>query len=708
MTTTKLSAAPLGGPATGAGSGAPAPSTVVTVGQPTVTLFDGPSICVSDLDGDIEPGSAQGMFVFDTRIISTWRLVVDGASVEALSITGTESVEATFEGRGPTRPGNADSPLLIERHRIVGAGLLETVTIRNHGCEDADIDVDLVADCDFTTMYEIQDGGPVVAHDVRSRAEGVDLLFYKRDEPEHYVTVSATGVSGTRSVGPSAMQLQFSVSIPPGGTWETTITAESSLTGPVDNESLAPADAPDPKDPDPHRMVLWRAAMPTIRLDDPSLAGAISRGQEDIGALSIVDLSHREHKIVAAGAPKFMRIFGRDSLLTAWMMMPFAPQLGLGTLRTLARFQGTRENPRIEEQPGKILHERRYVLDSSLPVDEQGIYYGTVDATPLFVMLAGEAARWGATADELEALMPSVDAAMDWICAHVGPNKDGFLKYQRSTGHGLSNQGWKDSKDSMVHSDGTQATAPVALSEVQGYAYAAFLARALLAERLEDGDGATAWGEQAADLKRRFHDKFWLPDLGFYAMALDGDERPLRVISSNIGHCLWTGIVDETVAPRVVETLMSPQMFTGFGTRTLSSDARAYNPVSYHLGSVWPHDSVIAAAGIAAYGHRKEATRLTDGLMDAARAFDGRLPELFCGFDRAEKPVPVRYPTACSPQAWAAAVPFEALRIAVNLRPEADGGVSVDAPEGRLTTVEIIGLPVGTKRISVCAGSPAT
>lgn len=685
----------LGQAAAGVDSPPPIPSTVVTVGEPTVTLFDGPSICVSDLDGDIEPGSAQGMFVRDRRLLSTWRLLLDGRPMEALSVTGSESLEATFEGRGPTHASSVDSPLLIERHRLVGEGLHETVVIRNHSSDDADIDVDLVVDCDFVTMYDIQDGHPLAPRDIRSRADGLSLSFWRDDEPDQHVRVSASGATATRSVGLSAMQLLFSVHIPPGGTWDTTVHVTSVTSG---DAGHSPAAAPDPQ-----RIAKWRARMPTIRVDDPSLAEAITRSQEDIGALSIIDPARPGHSIVAAGAPKFMRIFGRDSLITAWMMMPYAPQLGLGTLRTLARFQGRHDDPRVEEQPGKILHEQRFILDSALPTDENGIYYGSVDATPLFVMLAGEAARWGAAAEDLAPLLPAVDRAMAWISHHVDPNEDGFLKYRRSTGQGLANQGWKDSNDSMVHNDGTLASPPVALSEVQGYTYAAFLARARLADLLEDGEAASAWRTRADDLKRRFHEAFWLPDLGFYAMALDGDHRPLAVVSSNIGHCLWTGVVDDAVAPRVIDELMSPKMFTGFGIRTLSSDARVYNPVSYHLGSVWPHDSVIAAAGIAAYGQRSEAARLIDALMDAAHAFGGRLPELFCGFARAEKPVPVRYPSACSPQAWAAAVPFESLRIAVNLHPDGHGGVSVDSPRGRVTRVEIDGLPVGGRRLSLRA-----
>ena len=355
-----------------------------------------------------------------------------------------------------------------------------------------------------------------------------------------------------------------------------------------------------------------------------------------------------------------------------------------------------------EEQPGKILHEVRLGADLSLALGGDSVYYGSIDSTPLFVMLVGQALRWGVPIEKLRELVPAVDRAINWIEVYGDRDGDGFVEYQRSTDRGLLNQGWKDSFDSIAFADGRPARTPIALAEVQGYVYAAYLARADLAEAL--GEDGTPWRDKAADLKRRFHEAFWLPSLGFYALALDGDKRPVDVRTSNIGHCLWTGIVDDSVAEQVVQHLLSPAMFTGFGLRTLSSDATSYNPVSYHNGSVWPHDTVIGASGIARYGFRAEAERVLAGLLDAAEAFGGRLPELFCGFDRADVPVPVPYPTSCSPQAWAAAVPFEVLRLVV--------GLDAHVPQGLLTAtramplaghVDIDGLRLGDRTVTLHA-----
>jgi glycogen debranching enzyme len=399
-----------------------------------------------------------------------------------------------------------------------------------------------------------------------------------------------------------------------------------------------------------------------------------------------------------------MALFGRDSLLTSAMMLPFFPELAVGTLRTLARLQGRRENLLSEEQPGKILHEVRLGADLSLALGGESVYYGSVDSTPLFVLLVGEALRWGMPLPVVRELLPAVDRSLAWIERYGDRDGDGFVEYQRSTDRGLVNQGWKDSFDAIAFADGRAARPPIALAEVQGYCHAAYLARADIATALGRPAEADSWRRRAAALKERFHEAFWLPERGCYAMALDADKRPVDPVSSNMGHCLWSGIVAEEVAGRVVEHLVSPAMFTGFGIRTLSSEAASYNPVSYHNGSVWPHDTALVAAGMARYGFREEAERVLSGLLDAAAAFGGRLPELFCGFGRDEVPVPVPYPTSCSPQAWAAGVPFEVLRTGL--------GLEADLPAGRfeagpamplLGGVRIRGLRLGGRPVSLGA-----
>src|SRR5690606_17149041 len=309
-----------------------------------------------------------------------------------------------------------------------------------------------------------------------------------------------------------------------------------------------------------------------------------------------------------------------------------------------------------------------------------------------FLMLLGRALRWGVPWEQIEPLLPAAEAAARWVVEHGDRDGDGFVEYQRTSDRGLLNQGWKDSADSICFADGRPAHGPIALAEVQGYCYAALLAMADLEARRGDEEAARGWRERAERLRVRFHEAFWMPDQQFYALALDGDKRQVDAIASNAGHCLWTGIVPEEAAPAVADRLLSPEMFTGFGVRTLGTANVRYNPVSYHNGSVWPHDTAIGTAGLARYGFTDQAQRVSDGLLDAATAFDGRLPELFCGFDRAEQQVPVRYPTSCSPQAWAAAVPFELLRIALGMEPSSTG-LDVGATPERVGSVAIDNLP---------------
>jgi len=308
-------------------------------------------------------------------------------------------------------------------------------------------------------------------------------------------------------------------------------------------------------------------------------------------------------------------------------------------------------------------------LDAETALGGGNLYYGSIDSTPLFVMLLGELRRWGLATSEVDALIPHADRALEWIEQYGDRDGDGFVEYQRATDRGLVNQGWKDSFDGVSFADGDLAKPPIALAEVQGYAYAAFLARAHFAREAGEVDVARHWSERALQLKQRFNRDFWLPDRGYFAMALDAEKRPVDALASNMGHCLWTGMIDEDKAASVARRLMSPEMFTGFGVRTLGSTMGAYNPMSYHNGSVWPHENAIVAAGLMRYGFVAEAQRIVLGLLDASEQMGGRLPELFCGFNRQEFNLPVAYPTSCSPQAWSAAAPLYLLRTLLRFDP---------------------------------------
>jgi glycogen debranching enzyme len=631
-----------------------------------VTTVAGSTFCMSSPSGDIAPGAPHGLFLADARVLSRWELRLDGRPAEPLSVQQTEAFLTTFVLR-------LSSSLLLTRARLVADGMRETLAIDNFGPRAATVTVDLHVEADFADLFTVKHGR--TTHNViasTTTENGIALLGRDRGVS---VTGGPAGAPGT---------LSWHVTVPPRGRWETEVTVLAS----VDGRAVPPGFA-DP----PRRIREWRAANTTIAATDPRLANVLRRTENDLGAL-------RLDGFVAAGAPWFMTLFGRDSLLTAWMALPLDPTLALGTLATLATSQGTRTDPFTEEQPGRIVHELRRGPDSAALLGGSH-YYGTADATPLFVMLLAEAWRWGTDEHAIRALLPNADAALSWVDGHGD-----FVTYRRSTDRGLVNQGWKDSPDAVNDAGGRLATAPVALCEVQGYAYAAWLARAELAEAF--GGDAEGPRKKAATLRERFAEAFWLPDRGWYAVALDGAGQPVDALTSNAAHCLWTGIATDEHAAVLIDRLSD--LDSGFGLRTLASAMGAYNPMSYHNGSVWPHDTAIAVAGLLRYGHLPGAVdlahRLAQGLLDAAAAFGGRLPELYCGFPRTEFDPPVPFPTSCSPQAWASAAPLLLVRALLGLEPHVPRGTLTVNP--RLPTgwgeITLDGLRLGTATVAVSSG----
>jgi len=673
--------------------------------RPQTILVEGSTFCASATNGDIGQYPSDGLFVRDTRVLSRWELRIDGAPVEALATVPLEPYACVFICRAPTRAGHPEPTIIVERHRYVGEGMREDLVVRNFGAEAAGLDVVLRADADFADLFHVKEQRPT-NHGNSGEPGRLSLggdLVYRLDGggEERGLRISAPDAHADRD------RLHYRIVVGAQSSWRATIELLPSVRG-RELEAAFPAGRPIEEATPVRRMRGWRASTPTIAVENTVLSTAIAVSQRDLGALRIADPEHPEDDVVAAGAPWFMTLFGRDSLITSWMMLPFAPGLAMGTLRTLARLQGTAVNPLSEEEPGRILHEVRAGADLQAALGGEGVYFGSVDATPLFVMLAGRALRWGIAAEELQPLRQSVERAVAWLQHYGDRDGDGFIEYQRATDRGLVNQGWKDSQDSMTFRDGRPAQAPIALAEAQGYAYAALRAGAELEEAWGDQVTAARWRASADALRRAFHEAFWDERVGCYAMALDGRKQRVDAISSNIGHCLWTGIADASVADRIVDRMLEEDMFTGFGIRTLSSQSAAYNPASYHNGSVWPHDTVIAAAGMAEAGRRDAAVRVLSGLLDALEAFGGRLPELFCGFARTEQPVPVPYPTSCSPQAWAAATPFEMLRIALDLQADARADRLTAAPVPDLIgDVHIAGLPFGQRRLRVDADTAA-
>jgi glycogen debranching enzyme len=640
-------------------SGAPTSSHVAAV-----TLVDGSCFCLSDDNGDIGGSSEHGLYFRDTRFLSRFTLAVDGLAVSPLGHHLPEPYTGEFVARRPPRHGTADSTLLVIRRRYVGNGMLERICLRNLSRETTVVDVTVDVDTDFAGLFDVKEGRARRRDGITRRVTGDGLcLQVTTGHGSRAVTVTGSADSLVTDTG-----LRWQVAIPPRAETELTVAVTPAVDG-VDAPARLRVDAPADDSAPAEELAAWRRVVPAVRCGDDRLARTLARSADDLGVLRITDTAHPDRVVVAAGAPWFMTVFGRDSLLTSWMLLPIDPTLALGTLQTLAELQGAAVDPVSEEQPGRILHEIRSGLDAEASLGGGHVYYGSIDATPLFVVLLGELRRWGLARRDVDALLPHADRALEWIDNYGDRDGDGFVEYQRATDRGLANQGWKDSFDAISFADGTLAEPPIALAEVQGYVYAAYLARAHFARELGEHDTAEHWAARARAVKRRFNEAFWLPDRGYYALALDAGKRPVDALASNMGHCLWTGIVDADKAAAVAEALLSPQMFTGFGVRTLATTMGAYNPMSYHNGSVWPHDNAIIAAGLARYGFREEAERITLGMLDAAEAFGYRLPELFCGFDRAEFDPPVPYPTSCSPQAWAAAAPFLLLRALLRLDP---------------------------------------
>ncbi|MBO0852444.1 MAG: amylo-alpha-1,6-glucosidase [Nocardia sp.] len=630
-----------------------------------VTLVEGSTFCLSDRIGDIESGTAQGLFYRDARVVSRWELRVDGQHLEPLSVLSPEAFTARFVLRRPPRAGAADSSLLVVRERLVADGMRETIVLENLGREPTAVVLELRADADFVDLFAVKEGR--VGH---GRAEILvtdnELLLNDRAD-------RARGLAVSSSELPTVMpgSLSWRIVVPATGRWKTEILAQPTVANQRVQVALRPGEHYRSSEPG-RKMAAWRDTATKLTSGDPQLTSILHRTESDLGALQIRD--KRQHRtFVAAGAPWFMTLFGRDSLLTAWMALPLDSSLALGTMQQLAEMQGQQVDALTEEEPGRIMHEIRRGPSGGLAIGGE-VYYGTVDATPLFVMLLAETRRWGAAPESVRALLPAADAALEWICHFGDRDGDGFVEYQRATDRGLANQGWKDSFDGVNFAAGVSAQAPIALCEVQAYVYAAMLARAELAEEFDQPHKAAKWRDRAAALRTKFAESFWIPEKGWYAIALDGGKHRVDALTSNVGHCLWSGIVPDEHAEQLITQLSAPEMDSGFGLRTLSSAMGAFNPMSYHNGSVWPHDTAIAVAGLLRYRHIpgavELATRLSGGLLDAASSFGGRLPELFCGFQRTRFSSPVPYPTSCSPQAWASAAPLLIVRSFLGLDPD--------------------------------------
>jgi len=643
------------------------------VSTETVSILEGSTFVVSDRRGDVEASrdDPQGLFHQDTRYLSRWRLTVAGRPPRSLSTDDVGHFTAQFFLAPPDGGVYEDAPYSIIRRRTVGSGFHEELIVQNHTAAPLELELRIEAAADFADLFEVKDALVKQGRHHRLTEPGRLVLGYTRDSflRETWITTSSPEARLEED------GITFALDIGPHGEWTTCIDVVVAV-GAYGKTPHALARRHD-EEGARHRLQrgldAWLERAPKLSCDWRSLERAYERSLIDLAALRFYPPGFPGQALPAAGVPWFMSVFGRDSIITSFQALPFAPELAETTLRVLAERQGTRVDDFRDEEPGKILHELRFGELTAFGERPHSPYYGTADATPLFLILLDETERWTGNGELVRELELAARAALAWIDDHGDRDGDGYVEYQRGNNEtGLENQCWKDSWNSMCDADGTIAKGPLAVCEIQGYVYDAKRRAARLArEHWGDPELAERLEAQAAELKRRFNRDFWLADRGYFALALDGYKRPVDSLTSNIGHLLWSGIVDDDKAPAVATHLLGERLFSGWGVRTMAVGDGGYNPLGYHTGTVWPHDNSLIALGLARYGFRPEAERISLAMLEAAEYFRHRLPEVFAGYPREVTRFPAEYPTACSPQAWASATPLALVRVLLELVPGA-------------------------------------
>ncbi|MBV9174988.1 MAG: amylo-alpha-1,6-glucosidase [Chloroflexi bacterium] len=640
-----------------------------------VVSLSTPALAMSAEAGQITGERASGFYLCDRRVLSRLVLRIDGELLEPLIGRRVDATAARFLGIARSLGDNTPDPtVLVDRMRSVSADAIReviTVTSRANRPLSATVSVELAAD--LADIVVVRDG-------VRPPAvPSVVDLGAVRWQADDATTVVATLLPPADEVTTSG-DLIWKIGLGHNEAWSLTIDVAM-----IDDPRPAVLIAPT------RRNIIAR---PVLHCLDSRLPALVEASVDDVTALLGADSLAPDDHIVTAGAPWYLTMFGRDALWTARMLLPLGTELAGGTLRALARRQGVRHDDATEEQPGKIVHEVRraaqtlHMTRSGERLELPALYYGTIDATALWICLLHDAWRWGLPAEQVQQLLPALSAALGWL-AGPGRGENGFVQYASRSRHGLANHGWKDTADAVQFADGSYADPPIALCEVQAYAYQAARYGADLLSAFDE-PGASDWRAWAEDLRQRFRERFWVPDAdgGYPAIALDGSGRPVDTVTSNVGHLLGTGLLDEAETDRVVAHLARADMDSGFGLRTLSALAAGFNAQSYHRGSVWPHDTAIALHGLTRVRTDSAlalARRLIEGLLAAAAAFDFRLPELYSGEPVARRPVP--YPDACSPQAWSAASGIALLSSVL--------GLQADLPNRRLSLMPLRPSPVG-------------
>ena len=633
-----------------------------------ITLKHGDAFLVADARGDL-PESEQetGLYWRGTRFLRTCDVFLTGQPLIPLSHSisdeeGACQIDLTNpylrQAGEPVYQGTLHVRRMLELHNNV---LTQRILLTSYHSAPIALKLGVKVSADFRDLFEVRG----LARDRRGTLHAPQMA-------REGVTLTYDGLDNVRRVTTLTLSPQATLAVPQGLFWDLTVapgaSTEVRLVVTLRTENDDPIEfegAGNGADSLPRG-----AARPVVASNNVFFNRMLVRGMHD---LEMMCARTRYGLYPYGGIPWYVCPFGRDALITSLEFLPWFPQVARGTLAFLAAHQGTKVDDFTEEEPGRILHEYRTGEMANCREIPFIPYYGSVDATPLFLITLEQYIRWSNDLPFLQRHWSHAQAAARWMLDYGDADGDGFLEYAKLSDKGLVNQGWKDSWDAVMHADGSLARAPIALCEVQAYAYAAFRAMDYLARRMGQPAEAERWAAEAEQMQTRFLERFWWPEEQCFYLALDGDKRPCEVVTSNAGQCLWTGIVPDEMAEGVIARLLRPDMYSQWGIRTLSDRAARYNPMSYHNGSVWPHDTALVGAGFARYGHKAEAGELLGHLFGVSLYYGGsRLPELYCGFSRVTGHGPTRYPVACAPQSWAAGAPFLLLGSVLGLEPEAD------------------------------------
>jgi glycogen debranching enzyme len=635
----------------------------------TLSVLDGSTFVVGDRLGDVreEAGREHGFYCEDTRFLSRWVLHVGESPLELLGLDQSAHFAAQFFLTPRVGP-DEQAPCSIMRQRLIDHVWLEEISVTNHRHETSEVGLALEIDADFADLFEVKDGA--VAERVVSceHSDRTLTLAYERAGFKRSVTISADRPATVTREG-----FSYSLQLAPGEQWSTTftLTPHAAQPGLAFARRAARGTLPQLRASKSAEHEQWLARAPELHTQDSSLMRTYRASLSDLGALRLHPDLDEGATLPAAGLPWFMALFGRDSLITSFQALPYLPALAATTLSVLASLQADGRDDFHEREPGKIPHELRFGELTARGERPHSPYFGTADATPLFLVLLDEYHRWSGDDELVRVLEPNARAALGWIDDSGDADGDGYVEYAcRNPATGLVNQCWKDSWDAIQFADGTLARGPIATCEIQGYVYDARRRAARLAREVW-GDEPLAMDleRQAAQLRERFHRDFWMAERGCHALALDGEKRQVDSLSSNIGHLLWSGLLDEAEAAATAERLLDEQLYSGWGVRTLGAREAGYNPLGYHTGTVWPHENSLIAAGLARYGHHEAAQTIASAMLRAAPYFEHRLPEVFAGYPASITSVPVAFPTASRPQAWAAGTPLLLLSTLLELSP---------------------------------------